>query len=77
MLKVKDVAYLINEREVGYIDVYVHDTDKWYVYKEPHFVINNYSDYKVTRMAPMIDVSDELPYLEMEIVKKRKEEIKC
>lgn len=74
MLKVKDLAYLINEREVGYIDVYVQDTDKWHVYKEPDFVINNYSDYKVTRMAPMIDMIDELPFIEMEIVKKERNE---
>lgn len=72
MLKVKDLAYLINEREAGYIDVYVQDTDKWHVYKESDFVINNYSDYKVTRMASMIDMIDELPFIEMEIVKKER-----
>lgn len=72
MLKVKDLAYLINDREVGYIDVYVHDTDKWYVYKEPEFVINNYREYKVKRLAPMVDSIDELPFIEMEIVKKER-----
>lgn len=72
MLKVKDLAYLIDSNEIGYIDVYVHDIDRWHVYKEPDFIITNYSDYKVTRMAPMIDMIDELPFMEIEIVKKER-----
>lgn len=67
MLKVKELAYLLETSEVGYIDVHVHDTDKWHVYKEISFVIDNYSDYKVSNINPILDNLDGCLFYEIEI----------
>lgn len=72
MLKVKELAYLLETSEVGYVDVYVHGTDKCHLYKEVSFIIDTYSDYKVLNINPRLDNIDETVYFEIEIFKKER-----